>query len=347
MAKTKQKNHGVLIGFGPKDYWADKVKGTLPYEVILEDGNWEPDLPTPEIQWGEGGDKMHCVTQALNNTIETRFERLRKLGKIPKVAIDFFSKNGYFDEYGKLNLNERIPSVMNGTTRDGQYLHIAAEWNRQNGIFPKGILNDDPGLEWDEYYDKTKITQKMLDLGKESLKYFDFPYEWVATDRDSLIRHLKQSPLQVVLPGHDVMNFFTVKNFNGIKYFDTYVPHKKQTDNVLWAMKSMIVPKEDSHDPDSILVDMYKGQFGSDVAKLLRALRRLGFGVMPEHTENWEPIYNDKVAKIVFSFQLSNVWTTVEERLTWDYLRTKFWFRGSVVDSKTRDVLNRLLKIRK
>ncbi len=333
-------NHGVKIGFSHTDYWANKVSGVLPYEIVLESGNWDSDLPTPEIQWGKGGDKAHCVTQACNNTFETRFERLRILRRISPEALHFLERNGYFDENGKLNLNERIPSCLNGTDKDGNFLNIVAEWTRQNGIFPKGILNDDPGLPWNEYYDKSKITQEMLDLGKESLKYFDFPYEWVETSRESLMKHLKQSPLQVVLPGHDVMNFMTINSPNGINYFDTYVPHKKKTDSVLWAMKSMIVPKDESFDPDSILFDLKYLDTGKPIEKLLRALRRLGWGY--GMTENWQPVYDEKVCELVLQFQKAHL-----PKTEWDYYWAVFYYRGRRVDPATREWINQSLKHRK
>ena len=338
MAYLKMNNKGVKIGYRSTDYWGDKVGGVLPYKVLLESGDWDIYLPTEEIQWGTGGDKVNCVTQASNNVVETRFERLRKLGKLRTEAMNFLNKHGFFDKNEKLNLNDRIPATLNGTGKDGAYLSDVCEWTRKNGIFPESVLPSDENLSWDDYYDRSKITNDILAIGKESLEHFDFPYEWVETDKESLMRHLKQSPLQAVLPGHDVENFNTTKDV--IHYFDTYVPHKKQTNNILFAMKNLIIPKGEI-DSDELLVDIEYGEFGSKVIKLLKALRRLGWGYK-EHSENWGDLYDDRVKDLVFRYIRGNL---LREGWTWWW--HLLWYQGKVVDAPVRESINNTLKFRK
>ena len=60
--------------------------------------------------------------------------------------------------------------------------------------------------------------------------------------RDSLIYHLKQSPIQVVFPNHAVMLFNTPAQV--YDYFDTYSPFvKHRTDGFVSAMKYVLRKK--------------------------------------------------------------------------------------------------------
>lgn len=335
--ENKIKNYGVILGDHINTYKSGKLGAVLPYWVTLESGNYEEDLPNGEVQFGILGDKMNCVTQSYSNVLETIFERNRKLGKIPQSTIDWLSKHGFFDANGKLNLNDRIPAALNGTTREGNYLWKVAEWARLNGIFPEPMLPSDENLSWDEYYDRTKITSEMIAIGLESLKYFDLPYESVSYDKMSLMYHMKQAPLQVVIPGHAIEDFYTTPTV--VNYFDTYEPFKKKVENVLQAMKILMIPKDNTvYDPKWLLLDIKIGDTGKQVQKLLNALASVGWRLDSPQTQSF--VYDLKVADLVKRFSFANVHTF----MSWDYLWEKYYYKGSEVGPKHREVINKIMK---
>ena len=67
-------------------------------------------------------------------------------------------------------------------------------------------------------------------------------YEFVPPVKEQLIYHLKHAPLQIVLPGHAVLNFFCEGDV--IKYFDSYEPFLKQTGAVYQALKIILNKKD-------------------------------------------------------------------------------------------------------
>lgn len=240
---TEPVNHGVIPGRQPSDYVAGEAASVIEYTINNPSGDYEEDLPTGERQFGRGGDKMNCVTQSWDNSIETQLNRMIRFKLLPPSAWAFLRDNGYLDSNGKVNLNDRIPSILNGTTPAGNYLWQVADVYRSIGIFPHGILPDDPNLTWSEYYNRNLITPAMLALGQESLKHFSFPFEWVPVTRPSFEFHLKQAPLQVVKPGHAIEGYKTIVDIAG--YFDTYEPYKKTIgiNQLTDAMKIVVVPK--------------------------------------------------------------------------------------------------------
>jgi hypothetical protein len=235
-------NHGVLEGRKDTDYVAGE-NSPLGYEVNIPSGDWTPHVPTPETQWGTGGDKMNCVTQSFHNQVEAELIFQMKVGTMPISHLQFLSDNGFLDSNGHPNFNDRISAILNETTHDGNWLYKVADTARKVGLFPETMLPSDENLSWSEYYDKSKITPEMLALGKKFLEYFDITYEWVNVTAPELTKHLKQAPLQVVIPGHAVVE---ITNPDPLKYFDTYNPFIKSTplSKLSSALKTIIKPKE-------------------------------------------------------------------------------------------------------
>jgi len=90
--------------------------------------------------------------------------------------------------------------------------------------------------------------------GQEWLKKWDVKYEWVDVTKESLMKHLQHAPLSVIIPGHLVLNFQTTKDI--IKYFDSYKPFEKQTQQVSNALKVVLYKKEVAVPDEHLLVDI-------------------------------------------------------------------------------------------
>lgn len=199
-------NTGVQINVLDTDFRVGGVTGLIYKENT--DGNWLPYLPTEENQFGNLGDKMNCVTHSYHNCVETYMNWMIQTKRMPETHLKFLKDNGYLDAAGKVNFNERISAILNGTTKNGNSLNTVAQIARNVGLFPEGLLPNDHNLSWDEYYDKTKITPEMLAIGKKFLEYFELPSEWVLTGANQmnetvisqLKQHLKQAPLQIAAP---------------------------------------------------------------------------------------------------------------------------------------------------
>jgi hypothetical protein len=70
----------------------------------------------------------------------------------------------------------------------------------------------------------------------------DIKYEWLPdTARSTLLYHLKQSPLQVVIPGHAVM---AINSRNDVEqYFDSYAPYTKSHAGLYQTAMKYVVSK--------------------------------------------------------------------------------------------------------
>jgi hypothetical protein len=174
--------------------------------AMFKDG-FEQYLPKGEVQ-NNGGEKMDCVTRGHHNKIEEKLNFAFLNNRLSETSLKFFTDNGYIVD-GKFALNDRITAILSGTGPTGNSIKAPIDTTRKIGIFPKNIINQ-YGLTFNEYYDRTDITQKVLDMGLESLKYISISY------------------LTVSLSNFD--------NFVGaIKYliFDNYIAEEKEGSNYI------------------------------------------------------------------------------------------------------------------
>jgi len=146
-----------------------KVSDTINHCVDFIKKGFESYLPVGELQ-NKGGEKMDCVTRGHHNKIEEKLN----YAKLSKSTLKFFTDNGYIKD-GKFALNDRICAILSGTTSNGNSLKAPIDTIRKIGIFPKDII---PQLDMSfrKYYDRSDITQEMLDLGKKSLEYISINY---------------------------------------------------------------------------------------------------------------------------------------------------------------------------
>lgn len=220
-------NHGALPGRKPSDYAVVGGIGALPWENVNNNGQWESDVPTHEPQYdpGSGGkDRYNCVTQACHNAIENRMMFDIRTGRMPKSNEDWLRANGYFDDAGKINFSERFNSIRNGTIPGvGNWVYVVLDDARNSGLIPARMMPDTPSMTNDEYYREGAITQQMVDMGKEFKRRFGLPWEWIGTVVSDVQRHLKQMPLLVTIPGHEIVEIQNLTQLMRIN--DSYPPY--------------------------------------------------------------------------------------------------------------------------
>ena len=233
-------NNGAFEGREDTDF----AGGVLPFEVRIEDSNWNKPayLPTGEIQKGIHGDKLNCVTQSNHNSFEFQLNQMIDVGTLPIGHINWLREKGYFDDAGKINFSEKYNSILNKTAEyKGNWFYKVANDARDNGLIPQPMLLEKVNEDWDTYYNKKQITQEMLDLGKEFLTLFKISYEWVDdVSVENLVKQLQHVPLQVVFPRHAVVEIKSKENL--MNYYDSYNPYvKEKAQNKITSYMKLVI----------------------------------------------------------------------------------------------------------
>lgn len=289
-------NRGVILGSKKEDY----IAGTLPFEIRNQTRDWTSFIPTGEKQWSAKADKMNCVSQSHHNSVEMQITKMIIDNKIPKTHLVWLKTKGYFDANGKINFSEKYSSILNGTTKQGNWLWAVAEDARKtNGLISESMLNSNLDESWDVYYDKNQITPEMMALGKEFLKYFELPYEWTDFSKENLLKQLQHTPIQIVFPGHAIVDILEKQDV--LDYFDSYEPWiKESSSRPISAMKivvNVLIPEVFKHKFSRLIK---YGQKNSEVLALQTALQIDGsFPTTLKPTS----YYGDITAKAVKSFQ--------------------------------------------
>ncbi len=215
-------NHGVRLGMRPQDYKAG-VFTFISYEERNPSGDWRPYLPTKEIQYGKE-DSLSCVSFSACNAIEAQIKFL----------------TGH-----EINFSDRWLAKMSGTTIEGNWLYKVGDTVRQYGLVLETDYPTPPNYTFNEYH--ADIPQPLYDTLKEKatafLRKWDVKTEFVPATKADMLKHLKHAPLQIVIPGHAILNFLCEEDV--VNYFDTYAPHEKKTPyrNVQAAYKYVLTPK--------------------------------------------------------------------------------------------------------
>ena len=208
-------NYGLLEGQRRDDY----LGGTLPYEVRNPSGDWTPHLPPGEFQATNNVDTMACVTFSDLNSIETQY---------------------HFHTGTHRNFSDRFTARMSGTTTEGNYLFRVADSVRRDGLVDESEWPAPAVFTWDEYYKTPPI--EVVDKARLFLATWSVQYEWIDVTRESLMYHLKHAPIQVTIPGHAVLDFYTTADVQ--KYFDSYLPFvKERAEPFVSAMKVVLSRK--------------------------------------------------------------------------------------------------------
>ena len=129
---------------------------------------------------------------------------------------------------------------MSGTTPNGNWQWKVGDSIRKDGL---ALEQDWPMIDnpsWDTYYTAPPI--EVINKAKDFLKDWQVNYEFIDFTKESLIKHLKQAPIQVVFPNHAVMLFATTEQV--YRYFDSYLPFiKERSEGFITAMKLVLTKK--------------------------------------------------------------------------------------------------------
>ena len=213
------KNRGVILGQRNTDWQAGAISG-IAYEELNPSGDWTQWLPKEEWQWKDNGfDTLACVTFSALNIIESLF---------------------YFHTGRQVNFSDRFTAFISGTTQNGNWQWKVGDSIRKDGL----VLEQDwPMIDnpsWDTYYTAPPI--EVINKAKDFLKDWQVNYEFIDFTKESLIKHLKQAPIQVVFPNHAVMLFATTEQV--YRYFDSYLPFiKERSEGFITAMKLVLTKK--------------------------------------------------------------------------------------------------------
>lgn len=205
-----QKNHGVILGRRPTDYIAG-VLSPLVWENRNPSGDWTPYLPPGEWQRllvFPYTDFMDCVTESLQNVIETQ---------------EKFLTGEQEDLSGRWSAKE------NGTTEQGNWLSVVADHGRLHGFVLEKNYPDISAGTWADQYAPIPepLATQLSEEGKRWLERWQIQYEFVEISKKSFLHELQHAPLQIVIPGHAIMSFYCPADV--VKYFDTYEPFIKET----------------------------------------------------------------------------------------------------------------------
>jgi len=120
---------------------------------------------------------MSCVSQSMNNCLETILNFKLGNGEIDRDRIDFLAEGGYFLD-GQVNFSDRFLAKVSGTSRDGNSGPKVVLSARQFGLVPESDWPWHPGVEtWEDYY--SEIPQAVLDKGRRFRELFGLPFEMV------------------------------------------------------------------------------------------------------------------------------------------------------------------------
>ena len=216
----ENKNHGVLLGNRETDWGFAGAASQIVYKEELPSGDWTLYLPEGSSQWFTNGfDALDCVSESATNIISALY---------------------HFKTGVKKKFSPRFTAVMSGTTKQGNYLWKVGDSIRKDGVVEISFWSPIDNPTWDTYYIPPTI--EIINKAKEFLKDWEVQYEVIDFTRESLLKHIKQSPLQVVIPGHAVMNFLTTDQI--YKYFDSYNPWiKERSEGFVFAQKYILNKK--------------------------------------------------------------------------------------------------------
>jgi len=159
----------------PKD--TDFIFGTgkIPEEILQPDGDWMDYLPTKEFQAPYGFETYACVTYTILNCIEILIKR----------------------QYGiEKNYSDRFLAIVSNTKNPGNSPQVVCDFLRKIGLVPEELWPYNNSINSWEKWSKP-IPAKLYELAKEFNIEWDFRYEQVMSNPNSITKALTMSPLFV------------------------------------------------------------------------------------------------------------------------------------------------------
>lgn len=222
-------NHGVLMGQRPTDFVAGAFT-FITWENRNPSGDWRPYLPVGEKQYSildrfTVVDSMGCVSFSGVTTIEIQERFLTGL---------------------ESNYSDRWIAKMSGTTKYGNYLYVVGDTIRNLGLVQESDYPaPQPSYTFEKYYEDIQepLFSQLKAKGNEWKQKWNLATEFITPTKEELMKHIKHAPIQIVVPGHAIVNFLCEDDI--ADYFDTYEPYQKTTPygNIQTAYKYVLTKK--------------------------------------------------------------------------------------------------------
>jgi len=303
MEKVKQT--GLIVDSPADTLWIAGLETGVDYEENLPSGDWRDYEPTAERQNNPFVfDTLSCATFSFLNVLETFLKWQIKNNKLNAAQLKFLKDNKYFDENENVNFSDKYLAILSGTTKNGNTLQNVAAGASAYGLIPQSVLGFYNETTWEQWHDRSQITQAMLTLGQEFLKYFSIKYEMAFYDEEkgipegsleSIEKSIKQAPLHVAIPrpAHHAVELTYIEPEKSYTIFDTYDPYRKEKPwpksggtDIHYGMK-VILGQVKLPEPTAVTTDSVNwlvftrtlkyGMTGNDVKELQKILKSMGY----------------------------------------------------------------------
>jgi len=166
--------------------WSNPVNGVYPrtmkriqHASRLINKFCQKYLPDGEVQQGRQ-DWMTCTSNWMNNDLECQFNYALAMGLFTNEFVEWAKHKGFINpKNGKFEIADAWSAIETNTTRVGNSLKALVEHARLHGIVPKSMLFENKSMSWNDYHNKSRITQAMRDIAKESKEWIKINYEKV------------------------------------------------------------------------------------------------------------------------------------------------------------------------
>lgn len=188
----ESKNLGLLIAPPrPKDYVLGGISSVNPLRQVKD---WSIYLPAVESQRNKVTDFLDCVSMSgPDHSIATQLNYLLSTNQLSNEALNYFHNNNYIVD-GLFSLSSRFNAKLNGTDKNkGQYLNVAADCVRRDGVIAELDWATTDAMGWDEFY--KDVPSFLLPKGQKFKWFIDVSWQWVATE--NLPEALKLAPVQI------------------------------------------------------------------------------------------------------------------------------------------------------
>lgn len=215
----------INTGFLTESRPIDLIAGLLAYKVVLPNGDWREFCPAGEPQYSMVSDSLGCVSFSNNNVAEI---------SLKQQGFDY-------------NFSDRRLAKLSGTqpkTATSGGGNTFSNVQSSAKLYGRGLEVDWPVPDlftWNTFY--ATVTDE---VNKKAI-FFEEDAQFISTNKDNLIYHLKQCPIQIAVPepvpNHAVALVYI--DGNTAWYFDSYPPYLKSmpVSDIEAAMKLIIRPK--------------------------------------------------------------------------------------------------------
>jgi len=209
------KNYGVILDNNTITGNAIGTISSIERVILQSNGDWSSYRPTAESQAYIYFDDYACVTHSTLLVIAAIFNLRIKKGLISDDNIEWLRDNGYFDDNGNINFNDRFTAKVSETICfRGNYQTKVNDAVKTFGLIPqsKWSYKNNEFESCPLFYADTP-PDDAFELGVEFNKRFDLDCEYLNPNNSVEVNFaLRYSPIVVLVRAW-------WKNSNGLYYF--------------------------------------------------------------------------------------------------------------------------------